>query len=83
MTLTWAAPTDYGGAALTNFVIQYSSNGGATWLTFPNPTPPVWATSRTVIGLSSGTTYLFQVSAVNAEQLVGRPVMTSATTNGG
>ncbi|MFM2078754.1 MAG: hypothetical protein RJA49_2644, partial [Actinomycetota bacterium] len=32
--LSWTAPADNGGTAITDYVVQFSSNGGTTWSTF-------------------------------------------------
>jgi hypothetical protein len=64
VSLTWSAPAYTGGIALTDYVIQYSSNSGSTWTTFADGTST--STSATVTGLSNGTSYIFQVAAVNA-----------------
>ena len=63
-SLTWTAPVNTGGIALTDYVIQYSSNSGSTWTTFVDGTST--STSTTVTGLNNGTSYIFQVAAVNA-----------------
>jgi hypothetical protein len=62
VSLTWAAPT--GGSTPTDYVVQYSSNGGSTWTTFADGTST--ATSATVTGLTNGTEYIFRIQAVNA-----------------
>src|SRR5581483_8985917 len=31
VALTWTAPSDIGGSALTGYHVQYSSDGGTTW----------------------------------------------------
>ena len=64
VTLSWSAPASNGGAAITDYIVHYSSNGGASWITFNDGTSAT--TSATVTGLTNGTTYLFQVAAVNA-----------------
>jgi hypothetical protein len=63
VSLTWTAPSN-GGAAITDYVVQYSSNSGTSWTTFADGTSSV--TSATVTGLTNGTAYLFRVAAVNA-----------------
>lgn len=63
VALTWSAPANTGGAAITDYVIQYSSNTGTTWSTFSDSTST--ATSVTVTGLTNDTAYLFRVAAVN------------------
>jgi hypothetical protein len=57
VTLTWTAPTNTGGLALTGYKI--TATGIST-------TASDSATSKTVEGLSDGTTYSFKIIAVNA-----------------
>ena len=64
VSLVWIAPSSNGGSAITDYVVQYSSNNGSTWITFPDGTST--ATSATVTGLANGTSYIFRVAAVNA-----------------
>jgi len=54
----------FGIAAFTDFAIQYSSNNGSTWTTFAHTASS--ATSRTVTGLTNGTSYVFRVAHVSA-----------------
>ncbi|NBT57599.1 BspA family leucine-rich repeat surface protein, partial [bacterium] len=61
--LSWTAPTDNGGALITDYSIQYKSGSGA-WITFSEGVSP--STSTVVTGLANGTEYTFQVAAVNA-----------------
>jgi len=63
ISLNWTAPSNNGGGAITNYTIRYSSNGGSSWTTFPRSASK--ATSATVTGLTNGTSYLFQVAAIN------------------
>jgi hypothetical protein len=63
VALTWAAPTSTGGSEITEYIVRYSTNNGATWVTFARDASP--ALSATVTGLTLGTTYLFHVAAVN------------------
>ncbi len=63
-SLLWTAPTNPGQAAITDYVVEYSSNGGSTW---SNPVDMgSTATSGTVTGLTNGTGYVFEVAAVNS-----------------
>lgn len=64
VALQWVAPTTNGSSPITDYVIQYTSNGGVTWTTFPHAAST--ATSITVTGLVNGTGYRFRVAAVNA-----------------
>jgi hypothetical protein len=62
--VSWTAPASDGGAAITDYTIQYSSNGGTSWSTFAHAAST--ATSITVTGLTNGTAYIFRVAAVNS-----------------
>ena len=64
VALSWTAPSDNGGAAITDYKVEYSSDSGSTWSTFSHTAST--ATTQTVTGLSIGTTYTFRVSAVNS-----------------
>jgi hypothetical protein len=61
VSLTWTAPT--GGSSPTDYVVQYSSDGGATWTTFDDGVST--DTSTTVTGLTNGTAYIFRIQAIN------------------
>lgn len=60
--LSWDVPLLTGGAAITSYTIQYSSNSGSSWTTFGTSS----STSSNVTGLSNGTGYIFRVSATNS-----------------
>ena len=62
VSLSWTAPAFTGGAPVTGYVVQYSSDGGTTWVT---ATAQDSATTYTVNGLSGGVSYIFQVAASN------------------
>jgi len=64
VALTWTAPTVLSQTPITDYVVQYSSNGGSTWTTFSDGTSA--SASATVTGLTNGTAYTFRVAAVNA-----------------
>ena len=76
VALSWTAPADNGGSAITDYVVQFSSNGGSTWNTFADGTST--ATSATVTGLTNGTAYVFRVAAVNA---IGTGAYTAASSS--
>ena len=61
--LTWTASANNGGTPITDYVIQYSADGGITWSTYSH----IASTSTTVtIPFLTPTTYTFRVAAVNA-----------------
>ncbi len=62
VTLTWDAPDD-GGSAITGYTVERSEDDGATWTDQSHS-----GTTVTLVqsGLTSGTTYLYQVKAINA-----------------
>jgi PKD repeat protein len=62
--LAWQPPADDGGTPVIDYIVQYSSNGGASWTTFGDATPSI-ATSVVVTGLTNGNTYVFRIAAVN------------------
>jgi titin len=64
--LTWSAPAS-NGAAITDYVIESSADGGATWTTVNDGVST--ATTTMVSHLTNGTQYSFRVAAKNA---VGR-----------
>ena len=72
VALTWTAPTDNGGTAITDYTVE-SSSDSTTWTTFADGTSTT--ASATVTGLTNGTTYTFRVSPVNpsAPALPRRP----------
>ena len=64
LLVSWTAPSNNGGAAISDYWLQYSSNSGSTWETF---TASASATaSRTVSGLAASTSYIFRVAAKNS-----------------
>ncbi len=65
VALTWTAPASNGGAAVSAYAVQYSSNSGTTWLTATTNSGSS-AASYTVTLLTVGTVYVFRVAAVNA-----------------
>lgn len=74
MQLSWTAPLSDGGADVTRYRIQRSSDG-VHWLTVKSVRGTV--TSTTVPGVRQGRTYQFRVSAVNEK---GPSAWTAAVT---
>lgn len=65
MALTWTAPVDNGGSAITDYLVEYKlASEPTTWTTFSDGTSTT--ASTTVTGLTNGLSYDFRVSAVNA-----------------
>ena len=62
-TVSWTAPTNNGGAAITGYELQYSSDGGTTYMDTPTSGT---STSQVVTGLTAGTSYVFRVGAINS-----------------
>jgi hypothetical protein len=75
VVLTWTAPASNGGVAITDYIVQYSSDNGLTWQTFNDGISTT--ASATVTGLTNGTAYKFQVAAVNS---VGQGSYSSVST---
>ena len=76
VTLRWSPPACDGGSALSRYDYRQSADGGATWN--PKWTSAGLDTARTLTGLINGTTYTFEVRAVNAVGF-GDSVRTTAT----
>lgn len=72
-TLAWHAPSETGDAAVTDYLVEASSDGGATWVPV---TDAVSATpSATITGLPADTVHAFRVAAVT---FAGRGAFSSA-----
>jgi titin len=63
-TITWTAPADDGGSAITGYVVEESVNGSAyAERNRPSATP----TEVEFTGLTPGATYQYRIAAINAE----------------
>jgi Fibronectin type III domain len=60
VTITWAAPADNGGAAVSTYRVAVTGPAGTANATVAAP-----ATSATVVGLTNGATYTATVTATN------------------
>jgi len=74
--ISWTAPGSNGGSAITDYIVEYSSNSGSSYTVFADGTST--GTSATVTGLTTGSTYIFRVKAVNA---IGTGTASTATSN--
>jgi hypothetical protein len=63
VTLSWKAATVIDGSPVRNYIVEYSKNGGSTWVKVSKPLST--SLSLKVTGLKGKTTYLFRVTAVN------------------
>lgn len=59
--LSWMVPATNGGAAITNYSVDYKTSTDSVWVTFTNITD----TNTIVTYLSNGISYDFRVSAAN------------------
>ncbi|NQW59786.1 fibronectin type III domain-containing protein, partial [bacterium] len=73
--LTWSAPVDSGGAAVTDYVVQYCTSKCETFTDAVSSD-----TKATVTGLTNGTGYTFQVAAVNDAKTGGYSARSSEVT---
>jgi hypothetical protein len=79
--LTWVAPAQNGGSAITDYAIQYSSNSGSTWTTFNHSAST--STAIQVTGLTNGTAYVFRVATVTAVGTGGYSATSASVTPAG
>ena len=63
--LSWTAPSDNGGSAITGYRIEVSPNGTSSWTNRVADTGTT-TTTYSHTGLSAGTTRHYRVSAINA-----------------
>lgn len=64
-TVSWTTPASNGGLSVTGYDVQYSSNGGTTWTHASSAFHTSSATTQQVSGLANGTSYVFEVAAIN------------------
>src|SRR5437867_3545495 len=78
INLSWTAPADNGGSAITGYKIERSTDGGSTWSTLVANTG-ISGTTYSDIGLTHGTTYTYRVSTMNSIG-TGSPSSTASAT---
>lgn len=61
--LSWVAPGDDGGSPVADYLIEFSTDDGATWTAFSSGTSA--ETHATVTDLDNGVAHVFRVAAVN------------------
>jgi hypothetical protein len=64
LTLSWLIPLSNGGAAITDYKVEVSSNSGTTWTSIPHTASN--SLSFNVTSLNRATSYRFRVSAINS-----------------
>ena len=62
--LSWSTPLGNGGSAITGYIVEQSTNNGASWSTVATTTSAYRSTR--VSNLVGGTSYAYRVLAVNA-----------------
>lgn len=65
-TVSWVAPMLTGGSPITSFVVQQSTDAGATWTAAAGSPTAATATSLVVTGLPNGVNVAFRAAAVTA-----------------
>jgi surface protein len=79
LAVGWTAPASTGGAAITDYLVEYRTSPSGTWTTFADGGSTT--TSTTITGLTDGTTYDIRISASNAAG-TGTPSATVTATPG-
>ena len=80
LTLAWSLPARNGGAAITDYQVEVSADGGTTWKAVAHEAANNLSLQLT--GLPSGSKRLFRVAAVNEAGVGAYSTQISATTLG-
>ena len=78
LTLSWLLPSTNGGAAITDYKVELSSDGGNSWTVIKDGVSNNLAIN--VSGLRKNRTYQFKVSAINSAGVGDASASYSATT---
>ncbi|HEU5488488.1 MAG TPA: fibronectin type III domain-containing protein [Candidatus Nitrosotalea sp.] len=78
--LSWTAPANNGGAAITGYMIERSQDAGSTWSTMSSNTGST-STTYSDTGLTPSTSYTYRVSAINSVGTSSPSNVASATTS--
>lgn len=78
VTLEWTPPTRIGDTAISDYIIEYSTDGGSTWTVYNDGVS--LETSITLRNLQQLTDYQFRVTAVNNDGPGSASTPASATT---
>ena len=81
INLSWTAPADDGGSAITGYRIEVSPNGTSSWTNRVANTGTTTTTTYAHTGLSAGTTRYYRVSAINANGTGAASNVDNATTD--
>src|SRR2546425_401397 len=79
ISLSWTAPADNGGSAVTGYKIERTTDGGTTWSILVANTGST-ATTYSDTGLAHTTTHTYRVSAINSVGTGSASNSASATT---
>ena len=80
VSLAFTAGSD-GGAALSDYLVEYSSNAGSTWSTFSHT--PTTSSPIVITGLTNYSQYIFRLTGINANGQGATSSNSSAATPGG
>ena len=69
VSLTWTEPSDNGGSAIADYIVEYKLSSNGTWSLFSDGTGT--STAANVTPLSNNNSYDFRVSAKNGANLTG------------
>src|SRR4029077_13056792 len=81
INLSWVAPVNNGGSAITGYKIERSTDSGTTWSTIVANTAST-STTYSNTGLNPSTSYTYRVSAINSVGTSPPSNTASATTSG-